>query len=153
MNSGSGCEYAKRVSTLTPNSTVTVRHLIVIVVLLLTSSAAQACLFATKTPPQGWYEWASGLFAGEVSAVEKDAQKPVDVITVRVLETFKGPDAAGTGTLTVRLSSRYWTNCKVEMPPVGARVLVAMNANSDAMLVPLSAAFHEELRSYKAKQR
>lgn len=122
-------------------------------ILLLTSGAAHACLFATRTPPQGWYEWSSGLFAGDVTAVEKDAQKPIDVITVRVVETFKGPEAAGAGTLTVHLSSRYWTNCKVEMPPVGARVLVAMNANSDAMLVPLSAAFSEELRSHKARQR
>jgi hypothetical protein len=121
-------------------------------ILLLTSGAARACLFATKTPPEGWYEWASGLFAGEVSAVEKDAQKPVDVITVRVVETFKGPDATN-GTLTVRISSRHWTTCKVEIPAVGARVLVAMNANSDAMLVPLSAAFNEELRSHKARQR
>ncbi len=130
-----------------------VRHLIVIVALQLAAGSAQGCLFATKTPPAGWYEWSSGLFAGDVTAVEKDAHKPLDVITVRVVETFKGPEAAGAGTLTVRLSSRYWTNCKVEMPSIGARVLVAMNANSDAMLVPLSAAFSEELRSHKARQR
>jgi hypothetical protein len=121
-------------------------------ILLLASGAAHACLFATKTPPEGWYEWASGLFAGEVSAVEKDAQKPVDVITVRVTETFKGPEGAN-ATLTVRISERHWTTCRTEKPSVGARVLVAMNANSDAMLVPLPAAFSEELRSYKARQR
>ena len=130
-----------------------VRHLIVIVVLQLAAGAANACLFATKTPPAGWFEWSSGLFAGDVTALEKDAQKPLEVITVRVVETFKGPETAGTATLTVRLSSRYWTNCKVEMPSVGARVLVAMNANSDAMLVPLSASFSEELRAYKTRQR
>ena len=129
-----------------------VRHLIVIVVLQLAAGAANACLFATRTPPQGWFEWSSGLFAGDVTTVEQDGQKTLDVITVRVVETFKGPDAAGAVTLTVRLSGRYWANCKVEKPPVGARVLVAMNANSDAMLVPLSAAFAQDLRSYKARQ-
>lgn len=128
------------------------RHLIVIAVLQLATGVAHACLFATKTPPEGWYQWASGLFAGDVAAVEKDAQKPVDVITVRVVETFKGPEAAN-ATLTVRISERHWSSCRAERPSVGARVLVAMNANSDAMLVPLSARFAEQLRAYKSKQR
>jgi hypothetical protein len=114
-------------------------------VLSLASGWTQACLFATKTPPEGWYEWASALFAGDVSAVEKD------VVTVRVVETFKGPDASS-GTLTVRLSERYWRNCRVERPESGARVLVAMNANSDAMLVPLSASDAEKLRQLRVKQ-
>ena len=126
------------------------RHLIAIAVLQLATGWAQACLFATSTPPEGWYQWASGLFAGDVTAVEKDGQKPIDVITVRVVETFKGPDAAH-GTLTVRISNRYWANCRLEMPVTGARVLVAMNPNSDAMLVPLSASFAEQLRAYKFK--
>lgn len=126
------------------------RRLLAIAVLTLVSGWAHACLFATSTPPEGWYQWASGLFAGDVTAVEKDGQKPVDVITVRVVETFKGPDAAH-GTLTVRISNRYWANCRLEMPVTGARVLVAMNPNSDAMLVPLSASFAEQLRAYKFK--
>ena len=88
--------------------------------------------------------------AGDVTAVEKDGQKPIDVITVRVVETSKGPDATH-GTLTVRISNRYWANCRLEMPVTGARVLVAMNPNSDAMLVPLSASFAEQLRAYKFK--
>lgn len=126
------------------------RHWVAIAVLQLAAGAAHACLFATQTPPDGWYQWASGLFAGDVAAVERE--RSVDVITVRVLEVFKGPDAQS-GTLTVYISTRYWTNCKVEMPAAGARVLVAMNANSDAMLVPLSAAFTEQLRAHKARQR
>jgi hypothetical protein len=126
-------------------------HPIAVAVLALASGSAQACLFATSTPPQGWFEWANALFAGDVTAVEQDGQKPVDVITVRVVETFKGPDASH-GTLTVRLSNRYWTNCKVERPATGARVLVAMNANSDAMLVPLSATYAEQLRQQRVKQ-
>ena len=126
------------------------RRLLAIAVLPLVSGWAHACLFATSTPPEGWYQWASGLFAGDVTAVEKDGQKPVDVITVRVAETFKGPDASH-GTLTVRISNRYWSNCRLDMPVTGARVLVAMNPNSDAMLVPLSASFAEQLRAYKFK--
>lgn len=128
-----------------------VRHLIAITVLMLATTRAYACLFATSTPPEGWFEWASMLFAADVAEIAKDPQKPVDVITARVVETFKGPEAAGTGTLTVSLSSRYWTNCKVEKPALGARVLVAMNSNSEAMLVPLTASFAAKLRSYKAR--
>jgi hypothetical protein len=125
------------------------RHLIAIAVLSSASGWSQACLFATSTPPEGWYQWAAnGLFAGDVTAVEKDAQKPVDVITVRVVETFKGPDATN-GTLTVRVPSRNWNACKLEVPVAGARVLVAMNANREVMLVPLAASYAEQLRAFK----
>jgi hypothetical protein len=127
------------------------RHLVAIAVFQLAAGSAQACLFATSTKPEGWYQWASGLFAGEVTAVEKDGQKPVDVITVRVTETFKGPDAAR-GTLTVHISDRYWANCRVERPSAGARVLVAMNANSEVMLVALSASYAEQLRQQRVTQ-
>ncbi|HEU4352234.1 MAG TPA: hypothetical protein VFR66_10215 [Burkholderiales bacterium] len=125
---------------------------IAIAILLLTSGAAHACLFATKTPPQGWYQWSVALFAGDVTAVERDREKPVDIITVRVVEVFKGPDAPN-ATLTVHISSRHWTTCKAEVPASGARVLVGMNANSDAMLVPLSAGFAEQLRGYGTRLR
>lgn len=126
------------------------RQLIAIAVLQLATGWAQACLFATSTPPEGWYEWASGLFGGDVTSVEQDWQKSVDVITVRVVETFKGPDAAH-GTLTVRIPSRHWASCRLELPVVGAHVLVAMNPNNDAMLVPLTASYAERLRIYKSK--
>jgi hypothetical protein len=133
---------------------VVLQRLLAIAVLQLASGWAHGCLFATKTPPEGWFQWASQLFAADVAEVGKDPQKPVDVITARVVETFKGPEiAAGTGTLTVSLSSRYWTNCKVEKPAAGARVLVAMNASGEAMLVPLSAGFAEQLRAHKGHQR
>jgi len=127
------------------------RRLLAAAILQLAAGGAQACLFATSTPPAGWYQWASVLVAAEVTQLGKDPQKPVDVITAQVVETFKGPEIAGTGTLTVRLSSRYWALCKVEMPAVGARVLVALNPNGDAMLVPLSTGFAEQLRTYKLK--
>jgi hypothetical protein len=128
------------------------RHLIAIAVLPFVSGWAQACLFATSTPPEGWYQWANGLFAGDVTGVEKDAAKPVDVITVRVVETFKGPDAAN-GNLTVRVPTRNWAACKIELPAAGARVLVAMNANSEVMLVPLSTAYAEKLRAIRGQVR
>jgi hypothetical protein len=128
------------------------RQLIAIAVLLPLTGGAHACLFATSTPAQGWYQWASALFAGDVTALEKDAQKPVDVITVRVVETFKGPDASN-GTLTVRVPSRNWAACKIEIPAAGARVLVAMNANSEVMLVPLSTAYAEKLRAIRGQVR
>jgi hypothetical protein len=128
------------------------RHAIAAAVLQVASSRAHACLFATSTPPEGWYQWASGLFAGDVTALAKDDQKPVDVITVRVVETFKGADATN-GTLTVRVPSRNWAACKLEIPATGARVLVAMNANSEVLLVPLSTAYAEKLRAIRGQGR
>ena len=92
-------------------------------------TGAQACLFATSTTPEGWHLWATRLFGGDVTALEKE------VVTVQVIETFKGQDVER-GVLTLRISERYWSNCKVERPAVGARVLVAMNANSEVMLIP-----------------
>jgi hypothetical protein len=111
-------------------------------------AVAQACLFLTSTPPEGWYQWSERLFGGEVTALAKDQAKPVDVITVRVVETFKGADAAG-GTLTVRVPSRNWAACKLEIPAVGARVLVALDANSEVQLVPLSGSYADKLRALK----
>ena len=128
------------------------RHAIAAAVLQLASGLAHACLFATSTPPEGWYQWASGLFAGDVTALEKDGQKPVDVISVRVVETFKGPDATN-GNLTVRVPSRNWAACKIEVPAAGARVLVAMNPNSEVMLVPLSTTYAEKLRAIRGQVR
>ena len=105
---------------------------------------AHACLFATSTPPEGWFQWSSGLFAGDVTAIEKD------VVTVKVAETFKGPDATH-GTLTLNLSERYWSNCRVEKPALGARVLAALNANGEAMLVPLVDGYADRLRAYRIR--
>ena len=124
------------------------RHLIAIAVLSSASGWAQACLFATSTPPEGWYQWSASLFAGDVTGVGKDESRPVDVITVRVVETFKGPDATN-GTLTVRVPSRNWAACKIDVPAAGARVLVALNAGSEVMLVPLSASYTEQLRALR----
>jgi hypothetical protein len=117
--------------------------------LFLASNPAHACLFATTTPPEGWYRWASILVAADVTQLGKGAGK--DVVTARVVETFKGPEGPE-GTITVSVPSRHWASCKLEVPAVGARVLVALNANSDAMLVPLSTKLAEGLRAHKAKE-
>jgi hypothetical protein len=119
------------------------------VILLLAVNPAHACLFATSTPPEGWYRWASILVAADVTGIGKEAAK--DVVTARVVETFKGPEGPE-GTITVSVPSRHWASCKLEVPAVGARVLVALNANSDAMLVPLSPKLAEGLRAHKAKE-
>ena len=128
------------------------RRLALIAILQLATGWAHACLFATSTPPDGWYRWASILVAADVTEIGKETGKPADVITARVVETFKGPEGPQ-GTITVSVPSRHWASCKLEVPKIGARVLVALNPNSDAMLVPLSASYAEELRAYKAKQR
>jgi hypothetical protein len=121
------------------------RRIVAIAVLALAPAFAHACLFATSTPPEGWFQWSSQLFGGEVTAVETDAAKPVDIVIVKVAETFKGPEVER-ATLTVRLSTRYWSNCKVEKPALGAQVLIGINPNGDAMLIPLSERFAELLR-------
>lgn len=127
------------------------RRLLAIALLQLLTGGAHACLFATTTQPEGWYRWASGLLGGDVTKVEQDREKSIDLITVRVVETFKGPDAAH-GTVTVRVPSRLWAACRLELPVVGAHVLVAMSPNNDAMLVPLSASYAGLLRAHRSKQ-
>lgn len=109
----------------------------------LHAGAAQACLFVKDIPPGQWYDWSSALFAGEVTGVTQDAAR-VDVITVRVLETFKGPKGE---TATLRVPSRMWTSCRMELPKAGAQVLVAIHAGGDTALVPLQAQHAEALRA------
>lgn len=113
---------------------------------LLVPACAHACLFARDTQPAYWFEWANALFAGDVSAVEHDIQKSLDIITVRVVETYKGPQGA---VATLQVPSRMWASCKLELPAIGARVLVALNPNSDTLLVPLTESYAERLRQLK----
>ena len=118
-----------------------------LVVLLFLPGWAQACLFITSTPPEGWYQWSERLFGGDVTAISKDADKPVDVISVKVVETFKGPEVS-LATLEVRVPSRHWSLCKVEIPTAGTRVLVALKMNNEVMIIPLSASYAEQIRAY-----
>ncbi len=111
---------------------------------LLACGTAHACLFARDAQPKDWLEWASVLVAADVTAVEEDRPKGLDVVSLRVVETFKGPPMAQGATLQV--PSRMWAACRLERPAVGAHVLVAINPNSDALLVPLAADYAERLR-------
>jgi len=116
----------------------------------LATGWAQACLFTRNVQPERWYDWASALFSGEVTKVEQDREKSLDIITVRVVETFKGP--AGE-IATVQIPVRLRTACGLDLPAVGAQVLVALDPRNDSAWVPLKASYAELLREYKRKMQ
>jgi hypothetical protein len=120
------------------------------VVLLALASAANACRFAQDAQPAQWYEWSTSLFAADVASVELDQQKALDVITLRVVETFKGPEGAAA---TLKVPNRMWTSCGLVRPPVGAHVLVALNPNSDTLLVPLSESYSRLMRQHRGPRQ
>ena len=122
-----------------------------LVALHLMLGTAHACRFAQDAPPAQWFEWSSALFAADVTGVELDGQKSLDVISVRVTETFKGPDAAAAATL--RVPSRMWSSCYLERPAVGTHVLVALNPNGDTLVVPLRQGYGERLRQLRSKHQ
>jgi len=112
-------------------------------VLLLAFGPAQACMFVRDIPPEAWYQWSASLFAGEVTKVEEDAEKAVDTIAVRITETFKGPSGeSATLTMPVRLRKL----CKLDLPKIGERILVALNDHNDSSWVPLSDSYSERMR-------
>lgn len=118
------------------------RYLLAIAALVL-AVPAQACLFARDAKPADWLAWSSALFAADVSDVVSD--KGMDRISLRVVETFKGPALAEKATLQV--PARMWAACRLERPAAGARVLAALNPNGDALLVPLSVEYAGRLRA------
>ena len=123
-------------------------RLITLLLLTFMAPAAQAtCLFARDTPPGGWYQWAAVLVAGDVTQVESRGR--LDVVSLAVTETFKGPENAKTATLEV--PSKLWDVCKIARPAIGEHVLGALNAHNDALVVPLSAPYAERLRTAKTK--
>jgi hypothetical protein len=111
---------------------------------------AHACRFAQDAPPEQWHEWSTSLFSADVMGLELDAQKSLDVISVRVVETFRGPEGAAAASL--RVPSRMWSSCYLERPRIGARVLVALNPNGDTLVVPLTEAYRDRLRRLRGKQ-
>ena len=125
-------------------------RLAVLAALLAFATATTACRFAQDAPPAQWFEWSSALFAADVTTVEIDKQKSLDLISVRVVETFKGPEDAAEANLQV--PSRMWSSCYLERPAAGAHVLVALNANGDTLLVPLTPAYGERLRQLRGKR-
>lgn len=125
-------------------------RLLALVALQLLMGTAHACRFAQDEQPAQWYEWANSLFSAEVTSVEPDAAKSADVISLRVVEVFKGP--AGAAAASLRVPSRMWASCRLERPVIGARVLVALNPNSDTLLVPLTPDYSERLRRDRGYQ-
>jgi hypothetical protein len=123
-------------------------RLLALTVLQMVATAAAACRFAQDAQPAQWYEWSNSLFAAEVISVAPSPERALDVITVRVMETFKGPEGARA---TLQVPSRMWTSCRLERPLAGARVLVALNPHSDMLLVPLTQSYSELLRQHRGK--
>ena len=118
----------------------------IVCLLLFLAGPAQACLFARDAQPADWLAWANVLVAADVTALEQE--KGMDVVKLAIVETFKGPPAGETATLQV--PSRMWAACRLERPAAGAHVLVALNPNSDALVVPLSADYAARLRAASA---
>ena len=111
--------------------------------LALAVPAGATCLFARDSKPQDWYAWAQVLVAGDVTAVQQTQR--TDVISLRAVETFKGP--IGADILTLQVPNNLWEACKIERPAVGARVLGALNANNDGLVLPLSASYADQMRA------
>jgi hypothetical protein len=113
--------------------------------LAVLTPAKGACLSTRESKPQDWYAWANVLVAADVTGVSQRGR--YDVLALRVVEAFKGPP--GVETLTLEVPANLWQACKLERPAVGARVLGALNANNDANVVPLNAAYADELRALR----
>jgi len=107
--------------------------------------AQAACLSTRESKPQDWYAWSNVLVAADVTGVTQRGRH--DVLTLKVIETFKGP--ALLDTVTLEVPSNLWEACKLERPAIGARVLGAMNANNDANVVPLGESYAGELRALR----
>lgn len=114
------------------------------------ATGASACRFARDAQPAEWYEWSSALFAGDVTSVETDPGKPLDLVGVRIVETFKGPEGASAN---LQIPTRMWASCNLVRPAAGAHVLVALNPNGDTLLVPLTEAYRERLRKAKSEAK
>jgi len=113
--------------------------------LAMAPAAHATCLFARDTKPQDWYAWAAVLVGAEVTHVE--ARGRLDVVSLNVTETFKGP--AGVKTATLEVPNNLWAACRLSRPAVGDHVLGALNPNNDALVVPLSETYAVELRAVR----
>ena len=121
-------------------------RLLALCMLQFTVLAAHAmCMFARDAKPQDWFEWSTVLVAGDVAAVEQRGS--IDVVSLRVVEAYKAP--AGVQTATLEIPQKLWTTCRIARPAVGDHVLGALNANNDALLVPLTPAYADRLRAIK----
>jgi len=119
------------------------RHFLPLLALFVALPAQATCMFARDTEPSDWYAWAEVLVAADVENVERESG--TDFLALRVVETFKGP--TGAQTMTVQVPDKLWAACRLDVPQIGDRVLGALNANNDALVVPLSADYVERLRA------
>ena len=117
-------------------------------VLLIVPAAHATCLFARDTKPQDWYAWAAVLIAADVTKVE--ARGRVDVVSLNVTEAFKGP--ANVKSATLEVPNNLWAACRLARPAIGDHVLGALNSNNDALVVPLTETYAEQLRIVKPRQ-
>src|SRR6266850_926020 len=123
-----------------------IRVLAALAFVAFVSPAGATCLFARDSKPQDWFDWAMVLVAADVTAI---AQTPrTDVISLRAVETFKGP--VGADIMTLQVPNNLWEACRLERPAVGERVLGALNANNDALVVPLSPSYADQMRAARA---
>ncbi len=106
-------------------------------VLSLAAWPALACSHARDVRPEQWRDWAASLFSGEVSEVR------AEVISLRVLETFKGPAGASA---TLHMPERVRIACGLALPKAGEELLVGFDAQGNAAWVPLKPAYIEALR-------
>jgi hypothetical protein len=109
--------------------------------LLAVSVSQAACLSVRESKPKDWYDWAQVLVAADVTGVTQRGR--YDVIALKVVEAYKGPERIETVTLEV--PQNFWEACKIERPKVGDRVLGALNSNNDANVVPLETAYADQL--------
>jgi len=108
---------------------------------LIASPSQAACLSVRESKPKDWYDWAQVLVAADVTSVSQRGR--YDVIALKVVEAYKGPERIETVTLEV--PQNFWATCKIERPKVGDRVLGALNANHDANVVPLDEPYAAQL--------
>lgn len=121
------------------------RHFFSLLALLAALPAHAICMFARDTAPRDWYDWAQVLVAADVESVER--QSRTDFLALRVVETFKGP--TGAQSVTLQVPNNLWAACRLDVPRVGDRVLGALNANNDALVVPLSSDYADQLRAVR----
>jgi len=116
--------------------------------LVLAAIPAHACTYARDVRPEQWHQWAAALFTGQVDTIqsEQERQRPIDVITLRVLETFKGPRGAS-ATAMLRMPERVRVACGLALPRAGDELLVGLDAQGNAAWVPLKPAYLEALRA------
>ena len=119
--------------------------------LLIVACSAEACTYARNVQPERWLEWAKALFSAEVTKLEteREGDRVIDVITLRVVETFKGPEGE---TAVVRMPVRVRMACGLALPQLGEQLLVGLDREDNSAWVPLKESYPEALRAKAEKK-